>query len=835
MAIEHQQIDEFTQTWTDPSGVAALSAVNNQPLGKRFMITAFAFFLVGGILALLMRVQLAVSENDFLGAEVYNQLFTMHGSTMMFLFAVPFLEGLALYLLPMMVGSRDVAYPRLTAFGYWVYLFGGLIFYASFLFDMVPDAGWFAYTPLSGPAYSGKALDFWLLGLSMVEIAGIAAGIEIVVTILKLRAPGMTLNRIPLFAWAMLVAGAMIIFAFTVLLTATILLELDRTMGTRFFDPDFGGSTLLWQHLFWFFGHPEVYIIFIPATGVISMIVPVFARRPIAGYILIAVAIVVTGFVSFGLWVHHMFTTGLPWLAMLFFTAASLMIAVASGTQIFAWIATLWGRRPVMDVPMLYIMGFLFVFVIGGITGVMVAILPFNWQVHDTFFIVAHFHYVLIGGVVFPIFAGIHYWYPKFTGRMLHESMGKWSFWLVFIGFNVTFIPMHTMGFWGMPRRVYTYPATLGLDWQNLVATAGSFLLAFGFAVFLFAFFYSLYRGREAGDNPWNADSLEWSLSSPPPQFSFSKPFLVEGRHPLWSEPGPPASEQVQRAREALHWSPANWRATLITDSRHAVPQAVGFLSSPTYTPLFAAIGVLFASVGVLAEVYLVAILGAVFTAGMLGYWLWPRQDRFRLLESSQLEERCGVPVFPTGTRSLAWWGMVCFLVVLATMFGALFYSYTYLRLFSPVWPQDHLPSPEWLRGLVIFGALTISTLPLWWSVRSFRSGQRRRMGMGLAASLVLGLTFLGLQTAALYDTGFSPQTNAYASVYYAISWLLHLVVMTGLVMTGVLLVQVIMGREQPDCFLTLQVQLHTLFWSFTVSMGVLVYLLLYLSPRVVL
>jgi cytochrome c oxidase subunit I+III len=407
-ADQEQRRKAFNETWNEPSGFpGGLASVDNFLIGVRFLVTSFSFFLVAGALALLMRIQLVRAENTFLGPEVYNRLFTMHGTIMMYLFAVPFQEGLAALLLPWLLGSRDLAYPRLTAFSYWVFLFSGLIFFSGFLFDAVADIGWFAYTPLSAPAFANKGIDFWVVGLGAAEVAGIAAGAELTVSILRLRAPGMSLNRMPLYAWAWLATALMIVFAFTTLLIATLLLECDHDLGTHFFDDQQGGNHLLWQHLFWFFGHPDVYIIFLPATGVVSMIVCTFSRR-IVGYTWIVVGILLMGFLSFGLWVHHMYTTGLPELSLYFFAGASLMIAIASGVQIFAWIASLWGRRPALQTPLLFVLGFVFIFVLGGLTGVMVAVVPFDLQVHDTYFLVAHFHYVLIGGAVFPILAGVY-------------------------------------------------------------------------------------------------------------------------------------------------------------------------------------------------------------------------------------------------------------------------------------------------------------------------------------------------------------------------------------------------------------------------------------------
>jgi cytochrome c oxidase subunit I+III len=826
--------EDFYRLWKGPSGWGEwFAVVNNQPLGQRFMITALIFFALGGVEALLMRVQLSVSENDFLGPDVYNQLFTMHGSTMMFLFAVPFLEGLSLYLLPLMLGSRDVAFPRLTAFSYWTYLFGGILFYGGFFIGTVPDAGWFSYTPLSGPRYSHLGVDFWLLGLSLVEIAGITAGIEIVVTILKLRAPGMSINRLPLFAWAMLVSGVMILFAFTVLLTGTVMLELDRTLFTRFFDPEMGGNSLLWQHLFWFFGHPEVYIIFLPATGIVSMVAAAYARR-LTGYSLIAVAMVLTGFLSFGLWVHHMYATGLPELSMHFFGAASLMIGLASGVQVFAWIATLWGRRPRLQTPLLYVLGFLVLFVIGGFTGVMVAVVSFDWQVHDTYFIVAHFHYVLIGGAVFPILAGLNFWLPKITGRMMNEMVGKLSFSLAFIGFNVAFFPMHVMGFYGLPRRVYTYPAELGLDAHNIVSTAGAFTLAAGVGLFALNFLWSLRRGKPAPANPWGGDSLEWTVPSPPPIYSFLRPPVVYSRHPGWERPErrQPVNEAGERAADALDGLPGDWRATLATDPLHARPMSIQALSGPSYAPIGAAIGLLVGSISIIAQSYLLALAGLVFFVGCVVAWLWPDDSMLARMERSDLPERAGLPIFTTGHHSTDWWGMVTLLTTIGVSFTALAYSYFYIRMHSPMWPQGGLPRPEVLLPALVFGLLPAAGAAQFLASRAFQAGGGRRSlcRLGQWGTLVLGLLFLAGHLYLHTRVPFAPQDNAYASLFFVIGWALDLVAGVGLLLVGAAQVRLYDEEAVERPFMAVQMEVTSLF--VLAVLGAAVFGMLHLSPH---
>src|SRR5215208_5532181 len=530
--------ERLTRTWrTGETLWGRLSSVDHKVVGRRYIITAFVFLCVGGLLAVAMRLQLAKPESHLVGPDRYNQLFTMHGTTMMFLFAVPVMEAFGVYLVPLMVGTRNIAFPRLNAFSYWIYVFGGIFLWVSFMLKIGPDAGWFAYVPLSGPDFSpGKRTDVWAQMITFTEVSALAVAVEIIVTVFKQRAPGMTLDRIPIFVWSMLVTSFLIIFAMPAVMVASTMLILDRLVGTHFFNPAEGGDSLLWQHLFWFFGHPEVYIIFIPATGMVSSIIVAFARRPMFGQLPLVLSLIAVGFLSFGLWVHHMFTTGLPQLGASFFTASSMLIAVPNGIQIFCWLATLWDGRPVFRTPLLFVLGFFFTFVIGGLTGVMLASVPLDSQVHDTYFVVAHFHYVLIGGAVFPLLAAVYYWFPKMTGRMMSERLGQWNFWLAFVGFNVAFFPMHILGLRGMPRRVYTYQPEMGWDHLNLVATVGASILFVSFVVFLWNTIFSALRGDFAGDDPWDAGTLECATASPPPPHNFDRIPLVTSREPLWAE-----------------------------------------------------------------------------------------------------------------------------------------------------------------------------------------------------------------------------------------------------------------------------------------------------------
>jgi cytochrome c oxidase subunit I+III len=529
----------LAETWRTPAGLwGALATVDHKIIGRRYIVTAFVFLALGGVLAVLMRLQLAQPEARVLGPDRYNQIFTMHGANMMFLFAVPVMEAMAVYLVPLMVGTRNIAFPRLNAFSYWIFLAGGALLWVAFALDMGPDVGWFAYVPLSGPQFgAGKRADIWAQMVTFTELAALAVSVEIVVTILKQRAPGMSLDRIPLFVWSMLVTSFVVILAMPAVMIASTSLILDRLVGTHFFNPAEGGDVLLWQHLFWFFGHPEVYIIFLPAVGMVSTIVATFARRPVFGYLALVMALIATGILAFGLWVHHMFVTGLPRLGESFFTASSMAIAIPAGIQVFCWLATLWDGKPIFGTPLLFVIGFIITFVIGGLTGVMVASVPFDTQVHDTYFVVAHFHYVLIGGAVFPLLGAIYYWFPKITGRMMSESLGKWAFWLIFVGFNLTFFPMHILGLQGMPRRIYTYQPDMPWHGLNMFVSVSALVLATGFLVFFIDAIRSARAGAPAGDNPWDAPTLEWATSSPPSSYNFPRIPIVDGSNPLWDQP----------------------------------------------------------------------------------------------------------------------------------------------------------------------------------------------------------------------------------------------------------------------------------------------------------
>jgi len=510
-----------------------VTTVDHKKIGILYMVTAFVFFLVGGIEALLMRIQLGAPDNTFLTPEKYNQLFTMHGTTMIFLFVVPMMAGFGNYFVPLMIGARDMAFPRLNALSYWLFLFGAIVLYISLFFNP-PEAGWTSYAPLSSAAYSPNGgIDAWIFMIHLTGLSSLLGAINFYVTIANMRAPGMGWGRLPLFVWAILTFVVLLILALPTIAAAVTMLLTDRHFGTHFFDPSQGGSPLLWQHLFWFFGHPEVYIMILPGFGIISEVLPVFSRKPIFGYKAIAAATIGIAFLSLLVWAHHMFATPLSTAVLAFFMLSSMIIAIPTGIKIFNWIATLWRGTLEFKTPLYFGVGFLAFFTLGGVSGVMLAIFPLDWQLTDTYFVVAHFHYVLVAGAVNAIFAGLYYWFPKMTGRMLSEGLGKTSFWLTFVGFNVTFLVQHSLGLEGMPRRVYEYADTGNLHALNLISTVGAFILASGVLVTVYNVLRSLRRGAVAGPDPWKANTLEWFTTSPPPANNFDVVPRVRSVEPM--------------------------------------------------------------------------------------------------------------------------------------------------------------------------------------------------------------------------------------------------------------------------------------------------------------
>jgi cytochrome c oxidase subunit I+III len=596
-----------------------MTSVNHKSIALRSIITAFVFFALAGVEAALMRAQLARPDNSLIGPDRYNQLFTVHGSTMMFLFAVPVVQSVALYLVPMMIGTRNVAFPRLNAFGYWTYLIGGVLLYVGLFTNTGPDQGWFSYVPLAGPEFSpGKRVDIWAQMITFTEIAAIVAAIEVIATVFKQRAPGMSLNRVPLFVWAMVVMSFMVLIAMPYVATASMMLAMDRLIATQFFNHAEGGDALLWQHLFWFFAHPEVYIIFIPALGMVSSIVATFSRRPVFGYTACVLSMVSIGFLSFGLWVHHMFATPLPQTGQSFFTAASAMIAIPTGVTIFCWIATIWSGRPRFDTPMLFVLGFIALFVVGGLSGLMLAAVPVDLQLTDTFFLPGHIHYVLLGGMVFPLLGAVHYWFPKVTGRLMSERLGKLSFWLLFIGVNVTFFPQLLLGVGGMPRRVYTYPADSSWAGLNLTSTIGAGILALGLIVLVVNVARALAAGPAAGADPWGGETLEWAVSSPAPDYNFAYIPIVHGRSALWTD---------ARELDAVSGLREDRREVLQTTMLDAAPDSRHEHPDPTIIPLLAAIAVGITLIWGIFDPIGFAV-GSVIAFPILIVWGWPKETK---------------------------------------------------------------------------------------------------------------------------------------------------------------------------------------------------------------
>ncbi|TFI57053.1 cytochrome ubiquinol oxidase subunit I [Sphingomonas parva] len=695
------ELDELNRIWAAPTGIAKLTAVNNNYVGVWYVATAFLFFILAGVLALAMRAQLALPLQGILPQETYNQFFTMHGTIMMFLFAVPIMEALGVLLLPQMLAARDLPFPRLSAYAFWAYFVGGLCFFASLFFGLAPNGGWFMYPPLTSTTYSpGINADFWLLGIGFIEISAIAGAIEIIVGVLRTRAPGMSLREMPIFAWGMLVFAGMIVIAFPAVILGTLLLELERALNWPFFDPTRGGDPALWQHLFWFFGHPEVYIIFLPASALVSMMLPALARTRLVGHNLIVLAFLATGFISFGVWSHHMFATGMPALSVGFFSAASMAVSVPAGIQVFSWIATFACGKPVFNTPTLFVIGGLVTFVIGGLTGVMVALVPFDWQVHDTHFIVAHLHYVLIGGAVFPLFAVFYYWMGMTSRRALSERMGKWIFWLMFLGMQVIFLPMHLTGLMGMPRRVYTYMPGRDFEITNMISTIGAFIFATGVLLFVIELARNFrFTVEDDAGNVYKGGTLEWL---PTGLYSTRSIPLVRSRYPLWDDPN--ICKDVEEGRYFLPNAPTGHRETLITSPIRATPEYIQIMPGPSLWPFLSAIFTAGFFVIMTVQAYGVAVFSGVLAILCVLRWMWDT-DRPVAVEHVDIGAGIALPTYVTGSRTHGWWAMIILLIVIGMIFLMAVFSYLYLYGIPPefwIKPADR----RWLFPIVALYAL---------------------------------------------------------------------------------------------------------------------------------
>ena len=619
------QVRTVAEIWKEEPGLwGFLTSVDHKDIGKRYIVTAFAFLGMGGIEAAVMRAQLARPDQHLLSPEQYDQLFSMHGMTMIFLYAMPILSGFSNFLFPLLLGARDMAFPRVNAMSYWVFLASGIFMYAGFAIGAAPNDGWFNYVPYSEKAFNpGLNMDFYALGMIFLGISTTIGALNFIVTFLRLRAPGMAINRVPVMVWGTLTASVANLLVIPAVSLAFFLLWTDRQFGTHFYDVSAGGQPLLWQHLFWMFGHPWVYAIVLPAMGMVSDGLPMFCRRTLVGYEAVVLSTIATMVLGFGVWVHHMFATGLPAMAMSFFSSASIIITVPSAVARFAWIATIWTGRPVRTTAFLFFASTIVLFVIGGVSGFMTGSVPVDWQLTDTYFVVAHLHYVLIGINLFPVCGGLYFWFPKITGKLLDERLGRWNFWTMFLGFNIAFLPMHLTGLLGMPRRIYTFPADMGWDTLNLITTLGAYLFAIGVALTFINVFVSLRRGRAAGPNPWNASTLEWSVPSPPPPYNFAVIPIVQSRHPLWEDE---LGNGVARStlNSGLYLDAG--RETIATSLLDGEPDLILKMPGDSISPFVLTVAMSVFFTALLLRSWWLAGLAAAAMLVTLVAWLWPRR-----------------------------------------------------------------------------------------------------------------------------------------------------------------------------------------------------------------
>jgi cytochrome c oxidase subunit I+III len=801
--------DRLERIWTERPGVFGwITTTDHKRIGLLYLFTSLALFGAGGVEALIMRTQLIRPENRLVGPQSYDQLFTMHGITMIFFFVIPISTGaFGNYLLPLMIGARDMAFPRMNALSYWIFLASGIIAYTSMVIGKAPNDGWFNYVPLANAQFSpGPNVDFYCLGIILNGASSTAAAVNFIVTIFKNRAPGMSINRMPLFCFAFLAVSFALIFALPALTCATAFLELDRQVGMHFYDVTGGGDPLLWQHLFWIFGHPEVYIIILPAFGIATSIIPTFCGRRMVAFPLVAVAELLVAFIGFGVWAHHMFATGLATTTAIYFAAASMIVVIPSAIQLFAWLTTLVTGQPDFQTPLLWIVGFIVLFIIGGLSGVMFAAIPFDQQVTDTYFVVAHFHFVIFGAAVFPLLGGLYYWYPKVTGRMYHEGVGKLSFWLAFAGTLITFMPMHIAGLQGMPRRLWTYPASLGWGTTNLIETLGSYLLGLGLLVMTANLALSLKRGPKVGRDPFDGATLEWATTSPPPPYNFAVIPKVTSPYPMWDVRDREEDlRRVERGEMVLaegHQTPA----TSVVDGEL---DEVMDMPSDSAWPIALGGMLLIVTIFLLTGHWTTAVVFAGAAAAIVAAWHWTEGEAQRVAPARRSA--------PNGM-----WGMAIFLCTEVGLFGSIIGAYFYLRFTSHRWPQDGIPAPHAVLPLCMAGLLVLSCLPMLGASAAARRGGARAAWILVAVALLMQACYLTVQILSyIHDLGdFSPTTNAYGSVYFTMLGAHHIHVIVGLLLNLWLLVRLSGGLTS---YRRTAVRAVSLYWYVIAAVGVAV------------
>lgn len=818
---------ELERMWESGAGWRGwIATVDHKSIGIRYMITAFIFLLLGGGEALLMRLQLARPNQTLLTPAQYSELFTMHGITMLFLYSLPVLSGFSNYLWPLLLGSRDMAFPRLNAFSYWVFLFAGLFLYSSFPMGEAPNAGWFNYVPFSNLEFStGPNIDVYALGMILLGISTVVGAANFVVTLFRMRAPGMSLDRVPILVWGTLTAAVANLIAIPSVSLAFLMLWLDRQIGAHFFDVAGGGKPLLWQHLFWIFGHPWVYVVVLPAMGIVSDGLPTFCRRPLVGYTAVALSTMATMLIGFEVWVHHMFATGLSTLALAFFGAASMIISIPSAVAVFAWIATIWLGRPVFKVPFLFFAGFVFLFVVGGVSGVMTAAVPLDWQLNETYFIVAHMHYVLLGINVFPVIGGLYYWFPKFTGRMTNERLGKWVFWIMFIGFNLGFFPMHISGLLGMPRRIYTYAPDMGWNTVNMITSVGSFVFASGIVLFMVDMAVSWKRGALAGPNPWNAPTLEWATSSPPPPYNFAVIPTIASRHPLWEGV---YTESAQRSNFEEGYTLMQGRETLGTTALDAKAAIILKMPKDSYAPFFLGLFSALLFVGMLLHWW--CFTGSMIAAcGIsIAAWLWPEKALMSAISPAALNLQTALPVGSYKKRSAGWWGLIALVVTEASLFGYLLFSYFYLGAQTEQhWPPEGVP--KLLMPSINTVILLSSSVFVWLCERNIKCGLMARSKTMMGIAILLGIAFVAIQLGEWHDKSYGLTTNLYGSLYFTITGFHMLHVLVGIGVLSMLGLWIVLGYFNDRR--AYMVKIGGFYWHFVDAVWLIIFTTFYLVP----